>query len=177
MTVFENVLVAAQAGAGLRSRSAHKLAYSVLEETGLVASGNRRTATLGLLQRKRLELAKALATRPRLLLLDEVAAGLTDPEVDELIGIVTTACERRADDGLAIIWVEHVVRALVRTVSRMICLDAGRIVADGSPEAVMGDEKVREVYLGAEIVTATEASSEADQGGRPAAASGSTAGR
>jgi branched-chain amino acid transport system ATP-binding protein len=151
MTVFENVLVAAQAGAGLRRNAANELTVSVLEETGLVAEANRSSGSLGLIQRKRLELAKALATRPRLLLLDEVAAGLTDLEVTELISIVRRARERgSAGTGIAVVWVEHVVRALTSTVDRLICLDAGSIVADGSPDEVLSDPKVKEVYLGSE---------------------------
>jgi branched-chain amino acid transport system ATP-binding protein len=153
MTVFENVLVAARSGAGLKGRAASDLAGATLEETGLAASANRPTAQLGLLQRKRLELARALATRPRLLLLDEVAAGLTDPEVDQLISIVSGVRERSSEQGLAIVWVEHVVRALLRTVGRLVCLDAGKLVADGAPHEVMADAKVREVYLGSEIET------------------------
>jgi branched-chain amino acid transport system ATP-binding protein len=153
MTVFENVLVAAQAGAGLRRNAANELTVSVLDETGLVADANRSSGSLGLIQRKRLELAKALATRPRLLLLDEVAAGLTDLEVTELISIVRRARERgSAHAGVAVVWVEHVVRALTSTVDRLICLDAGSIVADGSPDEVLSDPKVKEVYLGSETL-------------------------
>lgn len=154
MTVFENVLVAAQAGAGLRRRAAQQVAYSVLSETGLVKSANRPAGQCGLLDRKRLELARALATQPRLLLLDEVAAGLTDPEVSELIAIVQGA---RRESGFAVVWVEHVVRALISTVQRLVCLDGGSIVADGEPEDVLQDPKVKDVWLGTELLTEMEA--------------------
>jgi len=151
MTVFENVLLAAQAGAGLRRRAAYEHAFGVLEQTGLAAEANRPAGQLGLLSRKRLELARVLSTRPRLLLLDEVAAGLTDPEVAELISIVREA--RRGPDGeatVAVVWVEHVVRALVETAERLVCLDGGAIIADGKPEEVLADPTVKRVYLGTE---------------------------
>jgi branched-chain amino acid transport system ATP-binding protein len=156
MTIFENVLVAAQAGAGLRRRLAYEQVFSVLEETGLATDANRPAGQLGLLGRKRLELARALATGPRLLLLDEVAAGLTDPEVDELIAIVRRARGSAASgQQVAVSWVEHVVRALASTVERLICLDEGVIIADGGPEEVLADPRVKEVYLGTEEPLAT----------------------
>jgi branched-chain amino acid transport system ATP-binding protein len=146
MTVFENVLVAAQAGAGLRGGPSYEAAVSVLEQTGLASDSNRPAGELGLLARKRLELARALATRPRLLLLDEVAGGLTEPEVVELVEIVRAA--RAA--GTAVLWIEHVVRALVGTVDRLICLAAGRLIGDGAPGEVLASPAVREVFLGTE---------------------------
>jgi branched-chain amino acid transport system ATP-binding protein len=144
MTVFENVLVAAGRGGGMRRLEARDLAVSVLERTGLRQHANRPAARLGLLPRKRLELARAMATRPRLLMLDEVAAGLTDPEVGELVEIVRGV---RAE-GVAVIWVEHVVRALIGVVDRLICLAGGRFIGDGPPERVLADPRVREVFLG-----------------------------
>lgn len=144
LTVFENVLVCCHQGAGRRGREAWQYAADVLERTGLTEQRNVAAGRLGLLQRKRLEVARALATGPKLLLLDEVAGGLTDPEVAELVEVVRGI----RTDGLAVIWIEHVVHALVKTVDRMLCLAAGRIVADGTPLDVLADPEVRELYLG-----------------------------
>jgi len=146
MSVFENVLVAAQQGGRARRREASDLAESVLETTGLYAVANVAAGRLGLLQRKRLELARALSTRPRLLLLDEVAGGLTDPEVAELIGIVREA----HGQGVTVVWIEHVVRALVSLVDRLICLASGAVIGDGPPSEVLAMAGVREVFLGSE---------------------------
>jgi branched-chain amino acid transport system ATP-binding protein len=147
MTVFENVLMATQQGGRLRGRESRLAAANVLGHTGLQNLANRPAETLGLLGRKRLEVARALATRPRLLLLDEVAGGLTVPEVEELMGVVRAI----RSEGVAIIWIEHVVRALVGTVDRLVCLASGRIVADGAPVAVLSDPAVLEVYLGTDV--------------------------
>ncbi|MFC4112883.1 ABC transporter ATP-binding protein [Nonomuraea zeae] len=145
LTVFENVLVCAHQGAGLHGREAWSQAMDVLERTGLAGLANTAAGRLTLLQRKRLEVARALGTRPRLLLLDEVAGGLTEPEVAELVEVI----RRLHADGLGIVWIEHVVHALVKTVGRMVCLAGGDVVADGEPVAVLADPKVRELYLGA----------------------------
>lgn len=159
MTVFENVLVAAQQGGGERGQASFDLASDVLDRTGLAGEANVPAGRLGLLSRKRLELARALATRPRLLLLDEVAGGLTDPEVAQLVAIVQAA----RSEGVAVVWIEHVVRALMDTVGRLVCLAGGRFIGDGSPADVLASPAVREVFLG------TEATAEAiaDAGNEP----------
>jgi branched-chain amino acid transport system ATP-binding protein len=150
MNVFENLLVAAQQGGGLRRRASYAAAVAALERTGMSGQANLPAGRLGLLQRKRLELARALATQPTLLLLDEVAGGLTDPEVAQLVEIVRGVNA----DGVAVIWIEHVVRALTAVVSRLICLAGGKFVGDGEPAAVLTKPAVREVFLGTEVSAA-----------------------
>jgi branched-chain amino acid transport system ATP-binding protein len=150
MTVFENVLVAAQQGGRLGRKASYGAATEVLARTGMSSLANTPAERLGLLQRKRLEMARALATQPALLLLDEVAGGLTDPEVAQLIGIVRGINA----DGIAVIWIEHVVRALAPVVSRLMCLAGGAFIGDGKPAAVLADPAVREVFLGTDVTAA-----------------------
>jgi branched-chain amino acid transport system ATP-binding protein len=150
MTVFENVLVAAQQGGGLRRKASYAAAAGALERTGIAGEANLPAGRLGLLARKRLEIARALATGPRLLLLDEVAGGLTDPEVTVLVDIIRGINA----EGVAVIWIEHVVRALTALVDRMACLYGGEFIGDGTPAEVLANQRVREVYLGSDIIEA-----------------------
>jgi branched-chain amino acid transport system ATP-binding protein len=150
MTVFENVLVAAQQGGALRRRASYAAAVEALAKTAMSAQANVPAERLGLLQRKRLELARALATQPKLLLLDEVAGGLTDPEVAQLVEIVRGVTA----EGIAVIWIEHVVRALTPVVSRLMCLAGGTFVGDGDPATVLAEPAVREVFLGTDVTAA-----------------------
>jgi branched-chain amino acid transport system ATP-binding protein len=147
LTVFENALVGAVHGARLRGAAAAGEAASALRRTGLWHRADDRAAALALLDRKRLELARALACRPRLLLLDEIAGGLTDAELPALLEIVRTA---RAS-GTAVIWIEHIVHALVDVADRMLCLAAGVVLAEGTPREVLADPAVRRTYLGSSI--------------------------
>ena len=147
MTVFENLLVAAQQGGGLRRRASYAAAVEALDRTGMTGQANLPAARLGLLQRKRLELVRTLASQPKLLLLDEVAGGLTDPEVAQLVEIVRAVNA----EGITVIWIEHVVRALTAVVSRLLCLSGGRFVGDGTPAEVLATPAVREVFLGSDV--------------------------
>jgi branched-chain amino acid transport system ATP-binding protein len=147
MTVFENLLVAAYRAGGLARLEGFSRAAAILDETGLARQANIPAGRLGLLQRKRLELARGLATQPRILLLDEVAGGLTDPEVAELVAMVNAVQQR----GVAVVWVEHVVHALAGAVGRLICLASGRLIAEGKPQEVLDHPEVKEVYLGADL--------------------------
>jgi len=144
MTAFENVLVAASAGGGLRGAAAYERCLDSLELCGMLGVANRRAESLGLLGRKRLELARALATGPQVLLLDEIGGGLTDAEAGEL---VATILQLRAR-GIAIVWIEHMVHVLLQVVTRLVCMDAGRVLAEGDPAAVMKDAAVIDAYLG-----------------------------
>jgi branched-chain amino acid transport system ATP-binding protein len=129
-------------------RRSHAQAYDALERTGLADQVNRPAGEMTLLHRKRLELARALASSPRIVLLDEIAGGLTDLEVNELTAIV----RELKTDGIAVVWIEHVVRALLSTVDRLVCLAAGAIVADGEPREVLASDAVRAVYMGGKII-------------------------
>ncbi|HTT54855.1 MAG TPA: ATP-binding cassette domain-containing protein [Streptosporangiaceae bacterium] len=155
MTVFENLLIAAQQGGGLRRRASYTAAVGALQRAGMSGQANVPAERLGLLQRKRLELARALATQPTVLLLDEVAGGLTDPEVAQLVEIVRGVNA----DGIAVIWIEHVVRALTAVVGRLICLAGGKFVGDGDPAAVLAQPAVREVFLGTDVTASLAGSS------------------
>lgn len=144
MSVFENVLVAAQSGAGLDRHSATERAVSVLGRTGLLDLANRPAATLGLLDRKRLELARALATGPQVLLHDEIGGGLTEAELGTLVALI----DGLRAEGLTLVWIEHILHALLRVVTRLVCMAEGRVLAEGEPRAVMDHPEVRRAYLG-----------------------------
>jgi len=146
MTVFENLLVGATFGGQLTEHAAYEVCVDVLERTGLKARANQLAGTLGLLDRKRLELARALATQPQLLLLDEIAGGLTEPETHELVDEIRSVKER----GVTIVWIEHVVHALLAVADRLLVINFGKRLAEGLPAAVMDDPEVRRVYLGLE---------------------------
>ena len=147
LTVFENVLVGGVFGAGRAERLAYGPSMAALELAGLVGKANVRAGTLTLLERKRLELARALATGPRVLLLDEIAGGLGEHEVHELVEVI----RRVHHEGVAIVWIEHIVHALRSVVSRLAVISAGRMLTDGPPDAVMQSPEVQRVYLGIDV--------------------------
>jgi branched-chain amino acid transport system ATP-binding protein len=144
MTVFENIFAAAAHGGGLEREAAYERAIDSMSLAAMTKVANRRAETLGLIDRKRLELARALATGPAVLLLDEIGGGLTDAEANELVDIILELKRR----GIALVWIEHIVHILLRVAERLVCMDSGRIIADGEPEAVMADPTVIEAYLG-----------------------------
>jgi branched-chain amino acid transport system ATP-binding protein len=146
LTVFENVLVAALFGAGERASEANVRCAEALELTGLLGKANRLAGSLTLLDRKRLEFARAYATRPKVLLLDEIAGGLTDHEAREVVETVRIIGAR----GIAIIWIEHVVHALLAVATRLFVLHAGSKLAEGNPQDVIASADVRRVYMGIE---------------------------
>jgi branched-chain amino acid transport system ATP-binding protein len=147
LSTYENALVAATFGAGLRGRDAELRAVDALAQCGLESLGDQLAGRLTLLQRKRLELARAIAIEPRLLLLDEVAGGLTDSEVGELLTLVKSIHR----SGVTVIWIEHLVHALVSVAGRLLVLAEGRLVGDGKPDALLRDQQVRDLYLGSEL--------------------------
>lgn len=144
LSVFENLSVAALFGGGMGQAEAIQHCGHTLELTGLEAKANRPAGSLPLLDRKRLELARALATRPRTLLLDEIAGGLTEAECHELVETIRTIHA----GGVGIIWIEHVVHALLAVVQRLVVLDFGRVVAQGVPTEVMRSSEVQTIYMG-----------------------------
>ncbi len=144
MTVFENVYVAATAGGRHRGAKAYRSCMDSLELCDMLGVANRRAETLGLLDRKRLELARVLATDPVVVLLDEIGGGLTDEETVQLVETIREMRRR----GMAIVWIEHIVHVLLQVVERLVCMVSGRVIADGDPRAVMTDAVVVDAYLG-----------------------------
>ncbi|PXW97625.1 amino acid/amide ABC transporter ATP-binding protein 1 (HAAT family) [Sphaerotilus hippei] len=146
MTVFENLVTAACFGGGQSEQRAWQTAVEILDQTGLKARANQAAGSLSLLDRKRLELARALATRPDLLLLDEIAGGLTEHEARELVDEL----RRIKAAGVTMVWIEHVVHALLSIADRLFVINFGAKLAEGEPQAVMNDPEVRRVYMGME---------------------------
>lgn len=146
LTVFENLCVTGFFGARGDRASVERRAVDVLQLTGMLDKANTLAGSLTLLERKRLELARALAGNPRLLLLDEIAGGLTPHECDDLVA----AIKQIRATGVSVIWIEHVVHALLAVVDRLFVLHQGSKLAEGDPKTVMASPQVHEIYLGVE---------------------------
>lgn len=151
MTVLENATLGAMFGlsSGIRDEvEATAIGYEMLDFVGLGDRRDDRVGNLNLHEQRFLELARAISGEPRALLLDEVMAGLNDAELDASVDIVRTIRDRL---GITVIWVEHVMKAVMRLAERVVVLDFGRVLTEGQPETVMRDRRVVEAYLGAEI--------------------------
>ena len=147
LTVYENLLVAGAFGSESSEGEVAEFCAEILVETGLIAKANRPAGSLTLLERKRLELARALATKPKLLLLDEIAGGLTEGECRQLVATIKRVHQR----GMAIIWIEHVLHALNAVAEKILVLNFGRVIGHGDPQPIMNSREVREIYLGMEV--------------------------
>ena len=147
MTVFENLLVGATFGGEMSESEATPVCIDVLRSTALLDKANQLAGSLTLLDRKRLELARALATQPKLLLLDEIAGGLTEHEGQALVGEIRAI----KASGVTIIWIEHVLHALLGVADRLLVINFGAKLAEGPPDQVMSDPEVKRVYMGIEV--------------------------
>jgi branched-chain amino acid transport system ATP-binding protein len=146
LTVFENLLVGAAYGRRKSEREVTQSCGEILERLGLIKRANTLAGSLTLLERKRLEMARALATAPRLLLLDEIAGGLTEGECLELVATIREIRQT----GVAILWIEHVVHALLAVIDRLVVLNFGRKIAEGVPKEVIQLPEVHQIYIGIE---------------------------
>lgn len=147
LSTYENLLVAARFGAGKSAKDAPDFCMDILTRTGLAPQADKRAGSLSLLSRKRLELARAMATDPKVILLDEIAGGLTEGECQELIATIRAIHA----EGTAIIWIEHVLHALTSVVTRLMVLNFGKMVMMGEPATVMASPEVKEIYLGVDV--------------------------
>jgi branched-chain amino acid transport system ATP-binding protein len=151
MTVLENVAAGALfAGGAAHLREAYALAHEHLAFTGLANAANTPAASLTLAQRKRLELAKGLAMRPRLLMLDEVNAGLNTAEIDDALRMI----RKVAEQGITIVVVEHLMKVVLSVSHRIAVLHHGKLICCGPPAEVTRDSRVIEAYLGAKYAAA-----------------------
>lgn len=148
MTVLENLLVAidfAVIGHGLSTRQADDEVFAILEKIGLADKAHVSSGQLSQVELRKMELARAMAARPKLLISDEAMAGLAGSEVDEVLDVLF----KLNAEGITVIMIEHIMQAVMRFSERVMCLDAGRVICEGSPQAVMDDKRVQEAYLGA----------------------------
>lgn len=146
LTVYENILINSTHGAGLSLEKAHIAASEAINLTALSHHADKLAGNLSLMDLKRLELAKAIATQPKILLLDEIAGGLTDSECVDLLDIIKSINKQ----GITVVWIEHIVHALVKVATRLAVIAEGGIIASGTPQDILEDKRVQELYLGAE---------------------------
>jgi len=146
MTVVENLMVALDFAAKHTGTPAQRLdvAISILSRMGLAAKAHVSAAALSQVELRKMELARAVAASPKLLVSDEAMAGLSSAEVDEVLDLLLSL----AGEDIAIIMIEHIMQAVMRFSQRVMCLDAGRIIAIGAPAEVMANARVQEAYLG-----------------------------
>jgi branched-chain amino acid transport system ATP-binding protein len=145
MSVLENLLVPYEYVVHLKQADAERQAMDILERIGLGAKANAQSNQLSQVELRKLELARAMAAKPRLLISDEAMAGLSGSEVDEVLQILFALNA----EGITIIMIEHIMQAVMRFSQRVICLDAGKIICEGSPETIVADAGVQRAYLGA----------------------------
>ena len=148
MTVAENLMVALDFAAigddFVAAAQRRDTVMSILTQTGLASKADLSTTGLSQVELRKMELARAMATHPKLLISDEAMAGLSSSEVDEVLDLLI----KLAGQGLTIIMIEHIMQAVMRFSQRVMCLDAGKIIAIGAPEEVMANQRVQEAYLG-----------------------------
>jgi len=144
MTVLENLLVGLDFAAVGSSLPEEDVAMSILTRMGLAAKAGAPTDTLSQVELRKMELARAMATQPKLLISDEAMAGLSSSEIDEVLDLLMSLAGR----DITIIMIEHIMQAVMRFSDRVMCLDAGKIIALGTPLEVMADRRVQEAYLG-----------------------------
>ncbi len=148
MTVAENLMVALDfasvAGDFIPAAQRRDTVMSILTQTGLASKADLSTLVLSQVELRKVELARAMATHPKLLISDEAMAGLSSSEVDEVLDLLI----KLGGQGITIIMIEHIMQAVMRFSERVMCLDAGRIIAIGTPDEVMANQRVQEAYLG-----------------------------
>ncbi len=148
MTVAENLMVALDfasvAGDFIPAAQRRDTVMSILTQTGLASKADLSTLGLSQVELRKMELARAMATHPKLLISDEAMAGLSSSEVDEVLDLLI----KLGGQGITIIMIEHIMQAVMRFSERVMCLDAGRIIAIGTPDEVMANQRVQEAYLG-----------------------------
>ena len=148
MTVAENLMVALDfasvAGDFIPAAQRRDTVMSILTQTGLASKADLSTLVLSQVELRKMELARAMATHPKLLISDEAMAGLSSSEVDEVLDLLI----KLGGQGITIIMIEHIMQAVMRFSERVMCLDAGRIIAIGTPDEVMANQRVQEAYLG-----------------------------